>query len=765
MSIDRSTVNRVRGAVVSRVKAAAAQIPRDASDDEPDGEPAEQSNADQTGPERFFDPNPTIAIVVPARNEDRFLRMCLRSIREQYFNSWECIVVDDGSTDSTRAIADEFATKDARFRVVSHSESLGLASARNTGIELTKAPYLTFLDADDFLYQHSLQSRLKALRSSKAENVAGSYCDWHPTKEQTGRKPPARPVAKKPEIVSFTSGPECPFIATAPLVRRTVIEALGGFNEDLPTAEDFDLWIRTLRAGFCFVYAPRIGVAYRQKASGMVFQDTALHARTSDEIVRRQFDDLTDAPDRPAFHKPLASYMRDQASARRLLRSFALAEASADKGDQAQIGAMLPASLPLLAATGFDVRAELKAGLSRAARAVPKFNDQEIRRKTLDALEAKIAAGGWTEEVPEVSSVGASGTLFSRDRASKRTYSSILTTGARTQVLDTTAVDDLGVLFIPMATYHAEEMGVVAAELEKRGQNSTFLVMAEFADNVQGCLGEREVLLYDGDAASLPSFSAVFTMNDWGSSREIILEARKRGVRTIARVEGVQDYRDLDTGRIRLPYQTADYVLAQGENDLAAINHKRVSAVGNHRLEAIFVGPQRTKDSATGQAVINSNFTYGVLSGYRDEYVKGAIRACIDAGLTPVISQHPADEPLPSDLLAYRSDDRMSDLLHTSDVLISRFSTVPFEAIAIGTPFVYFRPEAEVVGTFDEPLGAYEIVHSAIELTEALPRAVEKLGNFRELAEDFFRRQIDIGEKPSIARTVDVILSVVNDAK
>ena len=766
MAIDRQQLRRVQGRLSRYARnivasSGPAQTVRAGQDEQgPEKMPQEgKTKPAKNSAEQFFDPNPSIAIVVPARNEGRFLRPCLRSIREQFFNSWEAIVIDDGSTDDTRKIADEFAGKDARIRVVSHIESLGLAAARNTGIELTNAPFITFLDADDFLYQHSLNSRLKAILAADSEYVAGSYCDWQATAEDQGRRPPKRPPADKPKVVGFPGGPECPFIATAPLIRRDVIERLGGFNEALPTAEDFDLWVRALRDGYTFVYAKRIGVAYRQKASGMVFTDTALHARASADIIEAQYRDLSQEANPPAFSAPVSEYSRDLVTARRLLRSFGLSEVVAGGSDQAAIGAMMPPSLQLLSRAGLDVRFELNAGLSRAAKAVPSLKDPEIRRRTLDKLEERLFAADFPEQERPASLAGRTGSLHSSERVSKRSLSA---PADPVLVRTSTKKSELGIVFVPMARYHALEMKGIAEKLRIEGQDSTFLIAEQFQGSVMDVLADADCLFYDDDPKALPSFDGVYMMNDWGMTREIILEARIRDVPTFARVEGVQDYRDVDTGRIRLPYQTADYILAQGQNDISLVNPTRVRVVGNSRLESLLRAPERTSDSATGRAVINSNFTYGVMTEQRDQFVKSSIRACLDAGLEPVVSQHPADKELPVDLGHYRSMHSMSDLLHTCDVLITRFSTVPFEAMAVGTPFVYFRPIEEKVATFNEPKGAFEIVQASSALADSLRRAVRLLGSYRLASESFFRDQCDVGKVSSDRRAADVILEVVN---
>ncbi len=758
--------DRVKG-IVRKSRDALSGFRSDSTPEEParaesspmsDEPPTPAATEETKSSERVFDPNPTVAIVVPAWNEDRFLRPCLRSIREQWFNSWECIIVDDGSTDMTREIADEFAQKDSRFRVVSHTESLGLAASRNSGIELTTAPYITFLDADDFLYQHSLQSRLKTLRGA-GPNVAGSYCDWQPTREKQGRKPPQRSAADKRSVVSFIDGPECPFIATAPLVRRDVVEDLGGFNEALPTAEDFDLWARMLRSGYTFVYTAKIGVAYRQKASGMVFTDTAMHAAATDEIISWQYRDLTDEIDRPMFYRPLPAYDEDLVRSRRLLRSLALSAAVGDADGQKEIRAMMPDSLPLLATLGLDIRFELGAGLSRAGRALSAFNNAEVRHRVIDELETAVLSESPTHaEVSEPATAGRVGTLSSSDRASRRSVAPL-----RPSLTETahSTEGDLGVLLVPMARYHAIEMLSLQKALNEQGVESTFLVVESFATQFADLIAGSRRYEYSGDPTEIPAFSGVYMMNDWGMTRELILEARQRGVPTFARVEGVQDFRDVDTGRIRLPYQTADLILAQGQNDLRAINHRQTKVVGNGRLERLVAAPERTAASASGRAVINSNFTFGVFTELRDQFVEVAIRSCLDAGLQPVISQHPADKELPEALRSYCSRESMSDLLHVCDVLISRFSTVPFEAMAIGTPFVYFRPQVERVPTFDQPNGAYETASSRSELSEALVRAAGELGNYRSISAEFFGQQIDICEASSDKRTAVAIAETI----
>ena len=91
---------------------------------------------------------PKISIIVPVYNVEKFLPRCLDSIIRQTFKDWECLVIDDGSTDTSSAICDEYARKDNRIKVF-HKKNGGVSSARNLGLDYCKGEWITFCDADD----------------------------------------------------------------------------------------------------------------------------------------------------------------------------------------------------------------------------------------------------------------------------------------------------------------------------------------------------------------------------------------------------------------------------------------------------------------------------------------------------------------------------------------------------------------------------------------------------------------------------------------
>ena len=91
-----------------------------------------------------------ISIITPVYNVEQYLRQCIESIIMQDFQDWELILVDDGSTDKSGVICDEYALKEERIRVL-HKENSGQADSRNVALQLAKADLIGFVDSDDWI--------------------------------------------------------------------------------------------------------------------------------------------------------------------------------------------------------------------------------------------------------------------------------------------------------------------------------------------------------------------------------------------------------------------------------------------------------------------------------------------------------------------------------------------------------------------------------------------------------------------------------------
>jgi len=106
---------------------------------------------------------PEISVIVPSYNHGEFISETLNSIINQTFSKWECIIVDDGSSDNTRQVIQEYCDKDSRFEYVYQNNS-GVSAARNNGISLAKGEFILPLDADDLIGETYIEKALLEFR-------------------------------------------------------------------------------------------------------------------------------------------------------------------------------------------------------------------------------------------------------------------------------------------------------------------------------------------------------------------------------------------------------------------------------------------------------------------------------------------------------------------------------------------------------------------------------------------------------------------------
>ncbi len=222
---------------------------------------------------------PLVSVIVPCYNYAHYLPPCLDSVLRQSYQAVQLILVDDGSTDNTTDVA---ATYGGRLEVI-HKANAGLSAARNTGIEAARGQYVLFLDADDVLHPDSIAQRVRFLSRNPEVDVA--VC----TSRNFSRRPQLRspfghwhlPKSKlRLHLAHFNIAPPHAY-----LLRRNVVDKVGGFDESLGACEDYDYWLRAVAAGFSFAASPGL-VYYRKHAASMSAQsqqqwrfDTIMHAK------------------------------------------------------------------------------------------------------------------------------------------------------------------------------------------------------------------------------------------------------------------------------------------------------------------------------------------------------------------------------------------------------------------------------------------------------------------------------------------------------
>jgi GT2 family glycosyltransferase len=199
---------------------------------------------------------PHVSVVVPSHNRARLLRRTLRSILAQHMTDLEVIVVDDGSTDDTQAVA---SAADPRVRVLRNETPGGVSAARNRGIAAARGEWIAFCDDDDLWSPDKIGCQLAALDRAHAQwAYVGDVNVDERLRVLSGGPPPAPDavVALLSRWNPVSSG------GSNVVVRSTVLAAVGGFDSALRRTEDWDMWIRLARTGPpAWVCAPL--VAYR----------------------------------------------------------------------------------------------------------------------------------------------------------------------------------------------------------------------------------------------------------------------------------------------------------------------------------------------------------------------------------------------------------------------------------------------------------------------------------------------------------------------
>lgn len=200
---------------------------------------------------------PLVSVIIPVYNGEITIKETIESVLNQTFSDFELLVINDGSQDKTLDVVSSLL--DSRIQVFSYSNS-GVAATRNKGISHAVGEYISFIDADDLWTPDKLETQVKALQANPQAAVAYSWSDWIDESGQFLRA--GGHITANGKVYSKLLVRDFIESGSNPLIRSQALAEVGGFDQSVTPAEDWDMWLR-LAARYEFVLVPSVQIFYR----------------------------------------------------------------------------------------------------------------------------------------------------------------------------------------------------------------------------------------------------------------------------------------------------------------------------------------------------------------------------------------------------------------------------------------------------------------------------------------------------------------------
>jgi len=223
--------------------------------------------------------SPRVSVLMAVYNEEAYLVEAVNSVLKQSFKDYEIVIIDDGSTDVTRKIAKEFAEKHENIKVLWHDRNKYRAAALNYGLTVARGEFVAFLDGDDIYLKDKLAEQVKFMDDNK--DIGLVYSDMkrlYPNGETEDVKSlkivrdlreVLKDAQKRDDLGSIKpyqlllEEREKQLIPGGGVMMRKKIFNVVKYDEDMITAQDYDLWFQVIGAGFKLAHLPRLHYLYR----------------------------------------------------------------------------------------------------------------------------------------------------------------------------------------------------------------------------------------------------------------------------------------------------------------------------------------------------------------------------------------------------------------------------------------------------------------------------------------------------------------------
>ena len=227
---------------------------------------------------------PLISVIVPVYNGEKTIQKTIESVSNQSFQDLEILVINDGSQDSTLKILEQIP--EPRLQVFSYPNA-GVAASRNRGISRATGEFIALLDADDLWTADKLESQFKALQNNPNAAVAYSWSDF--IDEQDQFLHPGSHVTVNGDAYAKILVNNFLENGSNPLIRTQALIEVGKFEESLPPADEWDIWIR-LAARYQFVAVPTPQVLYRVSVGSQSYDKLSQLESACLQVIERGFN-------------------------------------------------------------------------------------------------------------------------------------------------------------------------------------------------------------------------------------------------------------------------------------------------------------------------------------------------------------------------------------------------------------------------------------------------------------------------------------------
>ncbi|WP_115081737.1 glycosyltransferase [Synechococcus sp. N32] len=181
------------------------------------------------------------SIVIPNFNSEKYIASTINSVRNQTFTNWELIIIDDGSTDASASIINQFASKDCRIKLFKQ-DNLGVSTARNKGVSLSRNNFIAFLDSDDLWHKDKLLAAYLKIKEDDQIDFIYSRCQFISKEGKLGSQKSNKAVDIK-RIDLLLEG-NITTTTSSWIVSKASFEKIQGFNPNMSYAEDLDFLLR-----------------------------------------------------------------------------------------------------------------------------------------------------------------------------------------------------------------------------------------------------------------------------------------------------------------------------------------------------------------------------------------------------------------------------------------------------------------------------------------------------------------------------------------